>query len=763
MIMRHPIHKRTEESGIRTSARHDKKVVSFLASRRVASGTRCVGSPVRQKEFPVIHDNTYRESPFTAYRSSTASAKAVLCAVLLSAVLLAPTMTFAQGVITDSDVRFEYNSLPGGSADFEVPTGTDHLFRAWWWYRVSGDPAETSLPAPDTDTYVGNVATLDWADVDGRGFGAHLLVTLIDGGGPSGTVQFELTITNSTGADLAIDIFSYADFDVAGTAGGDSATLIHANDYIQITDGTTSAEFRGFGADAYEVTALDTLRTALDDGGITDLANAGLPFGPADFTGAFQWTVTIPTGDSALFPALFSVDQTAEPLGACCLGPDFCQDTLTPSLCGLAGGTWRGLGSLCPLTACCQVAVYDDQTAFETAFPGLPLEDFEESPVAPGAVLACGTVFDSATNDACFATGDILNGIAIQGVEGGTMAVLGDTFAGSSTINVGPNFGVETLEIVFPNNDVFAVGMDLLIILGTGTLEITVFGPQDDVLAEATLWSDSSGSFFGVSSDRTITRITVLSFTGAKLVDNIQFGGLLDTDGDGFGDACDDCPNDPAKVDPGVCGCGVADDDTDGDGVEDCFDRCPNDPNKDGPGVCGCDVADDDTDGDGVEDCFDGCPNDPNKDGPGVCGCGVADDDTDGDGVPDCNDNCPNDPNKLDPGFCGCGTPDSLDDADDDGVIDCLDNCPDTANPDQADSDGNGVGDACEPPPAGQPAPCGTGCAQGVVMMMPLTVLGIGWMKRRGRVRGGREHRRGHQPRHAPAPQFRRYGAGPGS
>lgn len=34
-------------------------------------------------------------------------------------------------------------------------------------------------------------------------------------------------------------------------------------------------------------------------------------------------------------------------------------------------------------------------------------------------------------------------------------------------------------------------------------------------------------------------------------------------------------------------------------------------------------------------------------------------------------------------------------DSDDDSVVDSIDNCPDTANPDQADQDGDGIGDAC--------------------------------------------------------------------
>ena len=40
-----------------------------------------------------------------------------------------------------------------------------------------------------------------------------------------------------------------------------------------------------------------------------------------------------------------------------------------------------------------------------------------------------------------------------------------------------------------------------------------------------------------------------------------------DTDEDGTPDASDQCANDPAKIEPGVCGCGIADSDSDGDTV----------------------------------------------------------------------------------------------------------------------------------------------------------------------------------------------------
>ncbi len=38
----------------------------------------------------------------------------------------------------------------------------------------------------------------------------------------------------------------------------------------------------------------------------------------------------------------------------------------------------------------------------------------------------------------------------------------------------------------------------------------------------------------------------------------------------------------------------------------------------------------------------------------------------------------------------------TIDDADNDGIADWLDNCPDTSNPDQADTDFDGLGDACD-------------------------------------------------------------------
>jgi|GEM_PF-1353017 len=102
----------------------------------------------------------------------------------------------------------------------------------------------------------------------------------------------------------------------------------------------------------------------------------------------------------------------------------------------------------------------------------------------------------------------------------------------------------------------------------------------------------------------------------------------------------------------------------------------------------GLEICDDeiDNDGDNLADCED-------------TDCDAYCIDSDNDGVFDSEDNCPSasNSNQIDTNGNGIGDACEINDADFDGITDDLDNCPTIANPSQANMNGSSSGDVCDP------------------------------------------------------------------
>jgi hypothetical protein len=167
---------------------------------------------------------------------------------------------------------------------------------------------------------------------------------------------------------------------------------------------------------------------------------------------------------------------------------------------------------------------YTDRTVFNTAHPGLPVENFSATLVPANSVVTCTGPFNSATSNACFAPGGIRPGISVANSNGGDLVVLTPPFFGVPCVSVGPNLFAEAGELQF-SPPVEAVGLDFESNTGV-PFTVTVFGPAGS-LGSTTHSGGIPGAFFGVDTSDAggISRVTFNAVgENGELFCNVAFG-----------------------------------------------------------------------------------------------------------------------------------------------------------------------------------------------------------------------------------------------
>jgi len=118
-----------------------------------------------------------------------------------------------------------------GVYDWTV-SGQNHLNREWWWVQVGGDRFSLdALTLSGSSMLAVNRAITTYTDaVNGYSISITYELTGSDFASGNSLLKESLSIQNTSGSPLDISLFMYSDFNMGGTATGDSASLFGLND-----------------------------------------------------------------------------------------------------------------------------------------------------------------------------------------------------------------------------------------------------------------------------------------------------------------------------------------------------------------------------------------------------------------------------------------------------------------------------------------------------------------------------------------------------
>lgn len=214
-------------------------------------------------------------------------------------------------VLQDNNSSLTINpTTPSGAFDWLVD-GVNQLKRQGFFYRVGTSGPEQALdtltqgPMGATDTNFDGQFDTFFVRYLGSGFNIELTYTLSGGlsGSQASNLSEQIKINNTSGSALNIDLFKYSDYDLDGSAFGDTVEFVNANTIHQ-RDGQSFMESVTTPSALNREASLDgsTLFKLIDPFNPDNLSNTpsvGAPvFGPSDVVWALQWSEKVDPNSS---------------------------------------------------------------------------------------------------------------------------------------------------------------------------------------------------------------------------------------------------------------------------------------------------------------------------------------------------------------------------------------------------------------------------------------------------------------------------------
>ncbi|MEJ5252077.1 MAG: PEP-CTERM sorting domain-containing protein [Chthonomonadetes bacterium] len=210
-----------------------------------------------------------------------------------------------------------------GWGSFTDPNNTNHMYQNWWWFRTNLDSKEKPL-ADLTSMMSGGATNVNLVFTEDAGSLQNALLfnltyTLTGISSTMAKVDIAWSVRNIYGQQpqpITVNFFAYSDFDLNGSAGGDSGVLVDPQT-IRYTEGTTAVDVTASSGSlqGYDVDNYPNLLNLLNDSAVYNVSNSGLPFGPGDMTNVFQWRATLGMGQqmTGTLTKLINLEHTPPP------------------------------------------------------------------------------------------------------------------------------------------------------------------------------------------------------------------------------------------------------------------------------------------------------------------------------------------------------------------------------------------------------------------------------------------------------------------